>query len=73
MDAINSTNKSRALAILVNAFATVPGALWVVKKDDKIKLPKAVKNIEDDHISVYKHLEIEYYVRLVEYIPGNLM
>ena len=45
----------------------------IYKKDDKIKLPKAVNNIEDDHISVYKHLEIEYYVRLVEYIPGNLM
>lgn len=37
MDAINYSNKQRAIEILVNAFATVPGALWVVKKDNKIK------------------------------------
>ena len=41
--------------------------------DDKIKLPQEVKNIEGDYISKYKHLDIEYFVRLVEYIPGDLM
>ena len=41
--------------------------------DDKIKLPQEVKNIEGDYISKYKHLNIEYFVRLVKYIPGDLM
>ena len=38
-----------------------------------IKLPKEIKNIEGDYISKFTHLEIEYFVRLVEYIPGSLM
>ena len=42
-------------------------------KDDKIQLPKEVKNIDGDYISSYKYREVKYFIRLVEYIPGNLM
>ena len=41
--------------------------------DDKIQLPKEVKNIDGDYISSYKYRGVKYYIRLVEYIPGNLM
>ena len=37
MRAVDNTSKPRALEILVKAFSTVPGALWVVKKDTKIE------------------------------------
>jgi hypothetical protein len=33
---IDSNHKQRAVDILVSAFTTVPGALWVVKKDKKV-------------------------------------
>ncbi|MDC1430997.1 hypothetical protein N8223_01965 [Bacteroidia bacterium] len=35
---IDSNTKQKAVDILVSAFSTVPGALWVVKKDKKLKL-----------------------------------
>ena len=41
--------------------------------DDTIQLPKEVKSIDGDYISVYKYHDIKYYIRIVKYIPGNLM
>ena len=41
--------------------------------DAELQLPKEIKNIEGVYISSYKYHEIKYYIRLVEYIPGNLM
>ena len=41
--------------------------------DDELQLPKEIKNIDGVYISSYKYHEIKYYIRLVEYIPGNLM
>jgi hypothetical protein len=37
MRAIDSSNKQKAIDVLVSAFSTVPGALWVVKKDDYVQ------------------------------------
>ena len=41
--------------------------------DAKIQLPKEVKNVDGDYISLYKYSEVNYFIRLVEYIPGKLM
>ena len=41
--------------------------------DTKIQLPKEVKNVDGDYISLYKYSEVNYFIRLVDYIPGKLM
>ena len=46
---------------------------YIQLNDDYIQLPKEIINVQGDYICSYKYREVEYYIRLVEYIPGNLM